>query len=137
MSKRQTPKWNAFMTKWIIILISVFCANSAMAQQFVSGKAEWDRYTENQKASYLMGVYDSIIMLNTADTKDETAVKIGRDSCVKSLKITNYDLARLVNDAYARDVAIYSYPPSIVLQNQLWPVCRLYIERARADAGLH
>lgn len=125
--------------RWIaglIVGLTVMEPVSAQAAGFVMNRTSWDSMSASDQESYLMGAFDYQMTYFTTDSQTETASKNGIANCVLDLKLNSGSLRRIVNDAYAADVEVYTYAPGILLYRQLIRMCRTHVNAERAKSGL-
>lgn len=112
----------------IAALLVIASATSASADAYATNRTRWNEMPADVREGYVMGAYDGLNMLLDDDDKAGRAFKLGRNACVTDLKLNSADLSKLVTEGYEADVSKWSEPPSGILIQQLYKVCRRYID---------
>lgn len=119
-----------------LIVGLTMAAGQAHGGQFMSNRNAWNELNQTQKWSFAMGAWDGLTLIFIDDNKATQAFKYGVNECAEGLKLKNNDAAKIIDDGYAEDVAVWTYPASIILYRQLGKMCAGAINAKRREAGL-
>lgn len=115
---------------------SLLIPSQGMAAGFTGSRTEWIDMPQAFKWGYASGAYDGLTLGFTSDDKATSAFKRGVTMCASELKLKSNDASKLIEDGYAADVGVWTYPATVVLYRQLVKMCRSAINAARQESGL-
>jgi hypothetical protein len=118
-----------------LIAATVALSPVTSSAMFLENRASWLRQSEAEKAAYAMGAFDGWLVVDSGD-KDEEAEGFGLIKCVQELGMTNVDMAKVITDGYAKDIATWNKPPITILMGELGRACKPQINASRLRYGL-
>lgn len=111
-------------------------ASSPISAAAIHDQTQWQRLTPSEKALYLAGYADRQGQALEGAGDEYVALMTGETRCVRELFPKPFDLALIVDTAYAHDPASAGDNPGLVFSRQLAAVCRAYINQERARLRL-
>lgn len=79
--------------------------------------------TPASKSAYAIGVFDESVTVYAEDPKDLQTRKVQLLVCIDMKQVTAADLAEMVDQGYESDPDLSSYPPNMVLGQQVAKLC--------------
>jgi hypothetical protein len=111
-----------------VMVAAALSASPAWAN-FIDNRTSWNELSSAGKAGFAIGAYDMLVSTGLGDLDAESrAYAMGRIRCVRDAKLSNLDMAALIDRGY-EDVATWTKTPVEMLIRQLNVVCRESIER--------
>jgi len=126
-------------------LITVFVAGSigsAAHAQYISQYSKWNDLSDVAKPIYAMGPIDGgdpnwFSYIDKYKSKEWLSRVDGITRCTSDNKLTGQLLARMIDNAYARDVKLWSEPPETVLWEEMDKLCRPWLDESRRKFGVN
>jgi hypothetical protein len=118
-----------------LIAATVALSPVTSSAMFLENRASWLRLSEGEKYSYAMGAFDGWLVVDSGD-KEATARSFGLIDCTKELGITNADMAKIITDGYAKDIATWNKAPIGILMGEMTRACKPQIDASRRNYGL-
>jgi hypothetical protein len=103
---------------------------------YIGSYADWRALKEGQKLGYVMGAFDSGLTTFSENDPYSEANSRGISSCTQQSKLDSGMLVQLVETNYAQNPDSWALPPSVVLSNGLFAICKTYINTFRRAKGL-
>lgn len=75
------------------------------------------------KAAYAIGVFDESVTVYAEDPKELQTRKVQLLVCLDIKQVTAADLADMIDQGYASDPSLSSYPPNMILGQQIAKLC--------------
>ena len=103
---------------------------------YIENNAGGRNLNAGQKLGYVMGAYDSGIITFSENDPYSEANSRGISACSQQSKLDSGMLVQLVETNYAQNPDSWAAPPSIVLKNGLFAICKTYVNNFRRAKGL-
>jgi hypothetical protein len=103
---------------------------------YIENYAGWRALNAGQKLGYVMGAFDSGLIVIAEDDPYSEANARGVLSCSEQLKLDSAMLVQLVETNYAQNPDSWALAPSQVLRTGLFAMCKTYINNFRRAKGL-
>ena len=123
------------LIKLAAIVITAMAVASPSWASFITNRTGWNNLSREGKALYVSGVLDGFGFL-WDDSGVQEAVLKGQERCMADLKLSNVDVAKIVDDSYEADVANWSKPPLQIVIAQVGRMCRRQVNEERVARGL-
>jgi hypothetical protein len=127
--------WHAMRRTSLTVTLIVVLSLPAFGG-YISSYADWRALKEGQKLGYVMGAFDSGLIIILEDDPYSEANARGITSCSKQLKLDNGMLVQLIETNYAQNPDSWALGPSQVLRTGLFAMCKTYINNFRRAKGL-
>ena len=105
--------------------LALGCLATTAHAEFLTKYSQWHDLDSVNKSLYAAGLIDggAVIYINHNETDDNIRVD-GMLHCVLKNNLNGVLLAKMIDNAYDRDVSSWSLPPILVLKAEMEKLCR-------------
>jgi hypothetical protein len=124
-------------SKYINVIASMFFTFPMTAYAgFIDQYSGWKEVSDVGKAYYAMGVFDQLTNGVINPDLNAYADSVGITKCASRLRIKAGMLVEAIDSGYRKSTKNWSYPPRLILQNELVSLCKADINRERRQLKL-
>lgn len=122
------------MFRMLVLVLSAVAVASPAWAGFIANRGQWNSLGQAQKAAYVMGLFDARAQVASGNDVHQ-AVMDARQQCIVDAGMNSDDLVTLIDDGYAADASVWTYPPVAIMLQQTNKVCRVQLNEALIAAG--